>query len=119
MGIQSLNGYAGGQPQPAVGAGSSPAPAAPVAVSQPDLPVQQAAPPDPQQIRQAVEQIKAALSTKSSALQFTLDDQTGKTIVRVTDRETGELIRQIPSEEMLEIAKAVDKMQGLLLKQSA
>ena len=41
------------------------------------------------------------------------------TIVRITDGETGEMIRQIPSEEMLEIARSLDKMQGLLLRQEA
>jgi flagellar protein FlaG len=35
------------------------------------------------------------------------------------DSETGEVIRQIPSKELLEIAHAIDKMQGMLLKQKA
>jgi len=119
MSIQSLNGYAGSQPQPAAAAGNSPAPAAAVASAPRETPVQQTAPTDPQQVQQAVEQIKTALPAKASALQFSLDDQTGKTVVKVIDSETGDLIRQIPSEELLEIARALDKMQGLLLKQSA
>jgi len=119
MSIQSLNGYAGSLPQQPATTRSDPAPVADAAPRLPAQPVQQAAPSDPQQIQQAVEKIQMALSSKASALQFSLDDQTGKTVVRVVDRETGELIRQIPSEELMEIARALDKMQGMLLKQSA
>lgn len=119
MSIDALKGFAGSLPQAATPVpGNVPTPVASSAVSQPAPPVRQAA-PDPQQIRQALESIKAAVPAAASALQFSLDDQTGKTIVRVTDSETGELIRQIPSEELLEIAHAVDKFQSLLLKQRA
>ena len=40
-------------------------------------------------------------------------------IVKVMDNATKEVIRQIPSVEMLAIAKALDKIQGLLIKQKA
>lgn len=119
MSIQSLNGYPGNSPQPAP-ARSNPGPAAEVAVKLPEAPVQQTAPPAPQkQVEQALERIKAAMPAKANALTFSLDDQTGDTIVRIVDSETGDIIRQIPSKELLEIAKALDKMQGMLLKQSA
>jgi len=52
-------------------------------------------------------------------LQFNIDDETGKTIVKVVDATTNELIRQFPSEEMLSIAKAIDQMKGLLIQQKA
>ena len=71
------------------------------------------------QIDQAMDRLKAAMQTKASSLSFSLDQQTGGTIVRVVDTETGDLIRQIPSKELVEIARALDKMQGMLLKQSA
>jgi len=40
-------------------------------------------------------------------------------VVKVVDLETKEVIRQIPSPEVLEIAKAVDQLQGLLIRQKA
>ena len=55
----------------------------------------------------------------ASNLAFEIDDDTGRTIIKITEASTGELIRQIPSEEMLEIAKALDRLQGLLVKQKA
>jgi len=55
----------------------------------------------------------------SSAIEFSMDDDTREMVVKVIDTDTKEVIRQIPSEEMLSIAKALDKIQGLLIKQSA
>jgi flagellar protein FlaG len=40
-------------------------------------------------------------------------------VVKVIDRETQDVIRQIPSQEMLDLAQALDKLQGLLIKQKA
>ena len=55
----------------------------------------------------------------SITLQFSLDKDSGKTVVKVMDTDTNEVIRQIPSEEVLAISKAVDKLKGLLIKQQA
>lgn len=52
-------------------------------------------------------------------LQFSVDHDTGKTIVKVIDTNTKEVIKQIPSEEMIAIAKALDKLKGLLVQQKA
>ncbi len=52
-------------------------------------------------------------------LLFSIDDDTGRTIVKIVDSQTDEVIRQMPSEEVLAISKAIDKLQGLLIKQQA
>jgi flagellar protein FlaG len=120
MSIQSLNGAVGNPPQPAQ-ARSNPATVPDAVVKLPEAPVQSAPRQQPvqEQLQQALEKLKQAVPTKSSALQFSLDESSGQTIARVVDSETGELIRQIPSKELLEIAHAIDKMQGMLLKQKA
>jgi flagellar protein FlaG len=38
-------------------------------------------------------------------LEFQVDEQSGRTVVTVKDRNTGEVIRQIPSEEILRLAR--------------
>lgn len=55
----------------------------------------------------------------NSAVEFSLDKESGNMIVKVFDSSTKEVIRQIPSEEMVAIAKALDQIQGLLIKQKA
>jgi flagellar protein FlaG len=59
------------------------------------------------------------ISHVNDNLQFSVDDDTGKTIIKVVDSTTHEVIKQIPSEEMIAIAKAMDKLKGLLIQQKA
>jgi|WetSurMetagenome_2_1015567.scaffolds.fasta_scaffold1154783_1 flagellar protein FlaG len=79
-----------------------------------------AAAPTKEQVTQAVENLKKAVEpATANNLLFSVDDATGKTIVRVVDQETGKTIRQIPSEELVAIAKNIERMQGLLVEQKA
>lgn len=76
--------------------------------------------PTKEQVEQAVENLKKAVEpVANNNLQFSVDDATGKTIVRVVDKETGNTIRQIPSEEIIAIARNIERMQGLLVEQKA
>lgn len=122
MSIPSLNGVVGNSPPQSAPPRSNPGPAPEAVAKLPDTPVQSVQPkqkPAPQQLQQALEKLKQAITTKASALQFSLDETSGEPIARIVDSDTGELIRQIPSEELLEIAHAIDKMKGMLLKQKA
>jgi len=104
---------------PAAPQGSAPQPAAKVQIAVPEPAPQQQ--PQPEQIKQAMESLKQMIEAQApNSLAFSIDESTGKPIVRITDVNTGDLIRQIPSEEMLEIARSLDKMQqGMLLRQEA
>lgn len=83
-------------------------------------PAAASAQPSTEQVRKAVESMKQLVEPMAAnSLQFSVDEDSGKTIVRVLDMETGELIRQIPSKELVEIAKSLDRLQGLLLRQQA
>lgn len=70
-------------------------------------------------VKKAVDDVQNFVNTKNQDILFSIDEDLGKTVVKVVDRGTKELIRQFPSEEMLQIAKALDKIQGLLVKQQA
>lgn len=74
----------------------------------------------PVQIKHVVDNINKALKQSARNLEFTVDTDTEKSVVKVVDTETGDVIRQIPSEEMLSITRAIDEAQvNLLLKQTA
>ena len=47
-------------------------------------------------------------------LQFLMHEETGRTMVNVTEQETGKLIRQIPPEQLLDLAAKIDEMIGIL-----
>jgi flagellar protein FlaG len=70
-------------------------------------------------IKQAAQQVNSYLQSNKSNLQFEVDSQTDKVVVRIVDSETKEVIRQIPSEEMLAISQSLDKMIGFLIAQKA
>jgi flagellar protein FlaG len=81
---------------------------------------QQQPQPQPAQVQKAIEAFKQQIDSKTpNSLAFSVDSANGKTIVRITDSETGEMIRQIPSEEMVAIAQSLDKLQGMLLQGKA
>lgn len=68
----------------------------------------------------AVDRVQKTVETLSSAgIQFTIDQDFNRMVVQVVDTSTKEVIRQIPPKEMLEIAQALDKLQGLLVHQKA
>jgi len=77
------------------------------------------APASLQDIEKATDQVKKFVSPVNSDIQFSIDDETGITVVKVVDKSTNEIIRQIPGDEILQIAKALDRLQGLLVKQQA
>lgn len=75
--------------------------------------------PDADQVKKAVQDINSFMSAMSNKIEFTVDEDSKEQIVKVVDAETGDVIRQIPTEEALEISKALDRVQGLLLRQTA
>ena len=75
--------------------------------------------PSAGELQKALEEVEKAVAPMAQSLQFSLDKDSGKTVVKVMDTDTNEVIRQIPSEEVLAISKAVDKLKGLLIKQQA
>ncbi len=75
--------------------------------------------PSRQQLDDAVSNINKSLQTMSQDLEFSVDEDSQRTIVKVVDQQTKEVIRQMPSPEALEIAKALDKVKGMLIKQTA
>ncbi|MFN7753945.1 MAG: flagellar protein FlaG [Pseudomonadota bacterium] len=98
---------------------SSPDPqSAPSQVAAPAQPEPQAQ-PSPEQVREAVSTTNEVVKAVQSRLQFVADDSSGQMVVRVMDSESNEVIRQIPSEEMLAISQAIERMQGLLVQGEA
>ncbi len=52
-------------------------------------------------------------------IRFSVDEETDRTVIKVIDSETDEVIRQIPSEEILRIAESLEKFSGILLQEQA
>ncbi|RZA24076.1 MAG: flagellar protein FlaG [Proteobacteria bacterium] len=74
---------------------------------------------DAEQVRKAVSEIEKFLSTSRRNLEFSTDEDSGKIVVKVIASETGELIRQLPSEEALRIASSLSDVNSLLFDAKA
>jgi flagellar protein FlaG len=70
-------------------------------------------------VETAVSSIQAFAQSIQRNLNFSLDDSTGRVVVKVTDGVSGEVIRQIPSEEALRLAESLDEVRSLLFKAEA
>lgn len=76
--------------------------------------------PNAEELRVLVGQANEVLQARFSDLKFTVDEGTDINIVRIEDSETGELIRQFPSEAMVAIARALDNVkQGMVFEEKA
>ena len=83
-------------------------------------PQQAPAPASREVVMEAVSDIADYVQSISRELQFQVDDNVGSTVITVVDRETGDVIRQIPSEEAVQMARFIaengpDPMTGLLI----
>jgi flagellar protein FlaG len=77
------------------------------------------------EVNQAVSKLNNTPQAKAQGLEFSVDNDSKRTVVKVVDQTTKEVLRQIPSPEALAIAKSLDSAKsadhakGLLIKQTA
>jgi flagellar protein FlaG len=89
------------------------------------VPVKQAAAqpavgaPSRDELESAVQTLNRFTEVAAQDLRFSIDEESGKTIVRVVDVATQAVLRQIPNAEALSISRSLDKMQGLLVREKA
>ena len=89
-----------------------------------DLPVSSAAVDAPgtvpdAQLEDAVKAANKLLAPGNNSIQFSIDDDSGKTIVKLVDSQTNEVIRQFPSQQMLAIAKDLTQSKGVLISEKS
>lgn len=70
------------------------------------------------QTEQSLQEINKVLASLSISVQFKIDPEYKDVIVKVVDQENGKVIRQIPSEDVVRISKAMDNLKGLLFAQA-
>lgn len=70
-------------------------------------------------LESAVSAIQEFVSATQRQLDFSIDDDTGQVVVKVIARQTGEVIRQIPSEAALKLAQNLSDAGSLLFAAKA
>ena len=59
------------------------------------------------------------IDLSDSRLSFAIDEDTGKTVINIVDNKTGDILRQIPPDDILKLKKRIGEIQGLLLDRKA
>ena len=76
-----------------------------------------------EELQGIVEKLNEHIQSVQRNLNFSVDDSSGKTVIRVVDTSTEELVRQIPSEDALRISQSIQEQldgdEGLILSEFA
>lgn len=76
--------------------------------------------PRPEQLQAAVSKLNDYVQNLSRTLSFSIEESTGRTVIKVYDAETEELIRQIPPEETIKLAEQIsEQTKSLLIQERA
>lgn len=65
-----------------------------------------------QQLSEALDVINKAVADSRKSLNFSTDEISGRSVIKVVDSTTDEVIRQIPTEEILKVAQDVKRLQN-------
>ncbi|MEL4429191.1 flagellar protein FlaG [Shewanella mangrovisoli] len=74
---------------------------------------------DPSKLTQVATELSDMMSMMRKGLSFKVDENSGQAVVTVLDKDTGDVIRQMPSEEALALAEKLSEVTGLLMKTEA
>ena len=80
---------------------------------------QQSADMQGEEVREIVEELNELAQTIERELQFRVDEGSGRTVIRVIDSKTEEVIREIPPDEILTLRERLSEVQGVLFKTEA
>ena len=98
-------------------------PAAPTVSPVPKVPAIKAEPlVDPEQMREnlhaAIEQLNQQIERNGRGLNFSVDERLNRHIITVTNTATGEVVRTIPTDVVINVAHNIEDIKGLLLDQT-
>lgn len=117
--ISAILGLRGSWPELRSGKGITASPAADIRQELPLTNSRERTDPDTdtslQDINQVVEELNHKVQNIRRELHFAVDDESGYTIITVVDSESEEVIRQIPSEEVVALSRHLEQHAGLLM----
>lgn len=71
------------------------------------------------EVKEAASRLNSALKALEKDLAISVHEGSGKMVVEVTDPNTGEVVRQIPPERVLEVEESIDNIVGLFVNDTA
>jgi len=80
--------------------------------------LQSKAHPTQEMMKRVAEAMDKYMRSTQNNLEIKIHEGTGRILIKVVSRETGEVIREIPPEEMLDLAVKMEEMAGVLFHKS-
>lgn len=69
----------------------------------------------PEKLEKVVQQLQDFMGEMNRSLQFKVDEDSGRNVIKVIDKESGDLVKQYPSEEVLGIVAKLAEATGVLV----
>ena len=70
------------------------------------------------ELDKSIEQIQVMMDLRQRSVQFTTDNESGRNVVKVVDGNSGDVIRQMPAEELLSFMRNLTRMMGTFIDKS-
>ena len=70
------------------------------------------------ELNQSIEQIQVMMDLRNRSVEFTTDESSGVRVVKVVDSNSGDVIRQMPAEELLSFMRNLTRMLGTFIDKS-
>ena len=80
-----------------------------------DTATQQQQPLEREQLEKMAQQLQEFMGEMNRSLQFQVDEDSGRDVIKVLDKDTGDIIKQYPSEEVLNLVSKLSETAGLLI----
>ena len=71
-----------------------------------------------EQLEQMAQQLQDFMGEMNRSLQFKVDEDSGRDVIKVLDKDSGEVIKQYPSEEVLSLVSKLSESAGILIDQT-
>ena len=70
------------------------------------------------ELNKSIEQIQVMMDLRQRSVQFITDNESGRSVVKVVDGNSGDVIRQMPAEELLSFMRNLTRMMGTFIDKS-
>lgn len=119
MSVKLNLSYPAAKPAPTVADKPVEKPRADVAIVTPVKQTPKEAAVEQDKLKKAVQEIEKFVQSVKRNLEFSVDEPSGKVVVKVIASDSGEVIRQIPNEEVLKLANSLNDANSLLFSAEA
>lgn len=66
-------------------------------------------------VKKAAEEINKRFDSSNKTFRFFVDEKTGQVVIKIINKDTNEVIKEIPSAELLDLQAKIEEMVGLII----